>query len=83
MKSSFSFYAPYPGSALGHQLIAEGRSLMTNDNYHRFPDDEKVKGIDYQFYREMLAGRYDDEILAGIETDAKNGDTYLKSLTKA
>ena len=39
-----SFYAPYPGSALGHQLIAEGKSLMSKDNYHRFPDDEKVKG---------------------------------------
>jgi radical SAM superfamily enzyme YgiQ (UPF0313 family) len=39
---SISFYAPYPGSALGHQLIAEGRSMMSKDNYHRFPDDEKV-----------------------------------------
>ena len=52
---SISFYAPYPGSALGHQLIAEGKSLMTKENYHRFPDDEKVKGIDYAFYRELLA----------------------------
>ncbi|MCO5187863.1 MAG: hypothetical protein M9918_06690 [Anaerolineae bacterium] len=41
---SIAFYAPYPGSALGYQLIAEGKSLMTKDNYHRFPDDEKVKG---------------------------------------
>jgi radical SAM superfamily enzyme YgiQ (UPF0313 family) len=39
---SISFYAPYPGSALGYQLIAEGKSLMTKENYHRFPDDEKV-----------------------------------------
>ena len=44
---SIAFYAPYPGSALGHQLIAEGKSLMTKENYHRFPDDEKVRGIDY------------------------------------
>jgi radical SAM superfamily enzyme YgiQ (UPF0313 family) len=44
---SISFYAPYPGSALGYQLIAEGKSLMSKDNYHRFPDDEKVKGVDY------------------------------------
>jgi hypothetical protein len=81
---SISFYAPYPGSALGHQLIAEGRSLMSKDNYHRFPDDEKVKGIDYQFYRDMLAGRYDKEIMTGVESDAKNGDgSYLKALTKA
>ena len=59
---SISFYAPYPGSALGYQLIAEGKSLMTKENYHRFPDDEKVKGVDYQFYRELLAGKYDDEV---------------------
>ncbi len=63
---SIAFYAPYPGSALGHQLIAEGKSLMTKENYHRFPDDEKVKGIDYQFYRELLAGQYDEEINQGL-----------------
>ena len=57
---------------------------MSNDNYHRFPDDEKVKGIDYQFYRDMLAGHYDKEIMAGIDSEAKNGDgSYLKALTKA
>jgi anaerobic magnesium-protoporphyrin IX monomethyl ester cyclase len=56
---SISYYAPYPGSALGFQLIAEGKSMMSNDNYHRFPDDEKVKGVDYQFYRDLLAGKYD------------------------
>ncbi|MCL5997854.1 MAG: B12-binding domain-containing radical SAM protein, partial [Chloroflexi bacterium] len=50
---SISFYAPYPGSALGNQLIAEGKSRMTKENYHRFPDDEKVRGIDYAFYREL------------------------------
>jgi len=38
---------------------------MTKENYHRFPDDEKVKGIDYAFYRELLAGRYDDEVNKG------------------
>ena len=63
---SISFYAPYPGSALGNQLIAEGKSLMSKENYHRFPDDEKVKGVDYQFYRELLAGKYDDEINRGL-----------------
>lgn len=26
VQASISFYAPSPGSALGHQLIAEGRS---------------------------------------------------------
>ena len=81
---SISFYAPYPGSALGHQLIAEGKSLMSKDNYHRFPDDEKVKGIDYQFYRDMLAGKYDDEINKGMQRDPQEVKTdYAGALTKA
>jgi radical SAM superfamily enzyme YgiQ (UPF0313 family) len=78
---SIAFYAPYPGSALGNQLIAEGKSRMTKDNYHRFPDDEKVKGIDYQFYRDMLAGKYDDEINEGSEHEISAG--YIDALTKA
>ncbi|MBN1316526.1 MAG: B12-binding domain-containing radical SAM protein [Anaerolineales bacterium] len=72
---SIAFYAPYPGSALGNQLIAEGKSLMTKDNYHRFPDDEKLVGIDYQFYRDLLAGKYDDEINRGMTASRiKSGD---------
>jgi radical SAM superfamily enzyme YgiQ (UPF0313 family) len=59
---SVAFYAPYPGSALGHQLIAEGKSLMSNDHYHRYPGDEKVRGLDYEFYRELLRGEHDAEI---------------------
>jgi hypothetical protein len=74
---SISFYAPYPGSALGHQLIAEGRSLMTRENYHRFPDDEKVRGIDYPFYRDLLAGRYDDEVNRGLPALARRKETNL------
>lgn len=81
---SISFYAPYPGSALGHQLIAEGRSLMTRDNYHRFPDDEKVKGIDYQFYRDLLAGNYDREIDADThQPPGVEQQSYMDALTKA
>ncbi len=80
---SVSFYAPYPGSALGHQLIAEGKSLMTKENYHRFPDDEKVKGIDYQFYRELLAGKYDDEVNRGLAQVRQERKDYLAALTKA
>jgi radical SAM superfamily enzyme YgiQ (UPF0313 family) len=81
---SIAFYAPYPGSALGYQLIAEGKSLMTKDNYHRFPDDEKVKGIDYQFYRELLAGKYDDEINKGLGDDEqKRSGVFSDSLIKA
>jgi radical SAM superfamily enzyme YgiQ (UPF0313 family) len=81
---SISFYAPYPGSALGNQLIAEGKSLMSKDNYHRFPDDEKVRGIDYQFYRELLAGKYDDEINRGLRTLTSYGaELYQGTLAKA
>ncbi len=81
---SISFYAPYPGSALGNQLIAEGKSLMSKDNYHRYPDDEKVKGVDYQFYRELLAGRYDDEINRGLTEDEKRRSAAgMEALAKA
>jgi anaerobic magnesium-protoporphyrin IX monomethyl ester cyclase len=81
---SIAFYAPYPGSALGHQLIAEGRSLMSKENYHRYPDDEKVKGIDYNFYRELLAGKYDDEINKDLPAliQQRRG-AYADSLIKA
>jgi anaerobic magnesium-protoporphyrin IX monomethyl ester cyclase len=53
-----AFYAPYPGSALGYQIIAEGGSRLTKDNYHRYPHDEKVHGIDYPFYKALLDGQY-------------------------
>ncbi|MCB0070856.1 MAG: B12-binding domain-containing radical SAM protein [Caldilineaceae bacterium] len=80
---SISYYAPYPGSALGFQLIAEGKSMMSLDNYHRYPDDEKVKGVDYQFYRELLAGKYDDEINRGLATVTRGADLYEGMLIKA
>ena len=81
---SISFYAPYPGSALGNQLIAEGKSLMSKENYHRFPDDEKVKGIDYKFYRELLAGKYDAEINRGLpELATQRRAVYSDALAKA
>jgi anaerobic magnesium-protoporphyrin IX monomethyl ester cyclase len=79
---SISFYAPYPGSALGYQLIAEGRSLMSKENYHRYPSDEKVRGIDYAFYRDLLAGRYDDEVGRGPRAGAQGGP-LLGALAKA
>ena len=81
---SIAFYAPYPGSALGYQLIAEGKSLMSKDNYHRFPDDEKLKGIDYQFYRDLLGGKYDDEINRGLGSSARQkSGVYSDALIKA
>jgi len=61
-KASIGYYAPYPGSALGFQLIAEGKSLMTSDNYHRNAGIEKLKGVDYSFYRDLLDGKFDSEI---------------------
>ena len=81
---SISYYAPYPGSALGYQLIAEGKSLMTKENYHRFPDDEKVIGVDYQFYRALLAGQYEDEINRGLDAYARQKSSALReALVKA
>lgn len=73
-----ALYAPYPGSALGYQLIAEGKSLLTQERYHRYPSDEKVEGVDYAFYRDLLAGRHDAEIArrpygGGRAADAGSG----------
>ncbi len=81
---SISLYAPYPGSALGYQLIAEGKSMMSKENYHRYPDDEKLKGIDYQFYRELLAGKYDDEVNKGLDPlSRKKPGVFSEALIKA
>jgi len=80
---SISFYAPYPGSALGYQLIAEGKSLMSKENYHRYPSDEKLKGIDYRFYNQLLAGKYDREVNRGLSPSATQGGTYEGALIKA
>ena len=81
---SISYYAPYPGSALGYQLIAEGKSLMSKENYHRYPKDEKLKGIDYRFYNRLLAGKYDAEINRGLPeyVRGKSG-VFEDSLIKA
>jgi len=81
---SISYYAPYPGSALGNQLIAEGKSMMSKDNYHRFPDDEKVRGVDYRFYRELLAGQYDDEVNRGLDAySQRKSGVFSEALIKA
>lgn len=81
---SIAYYAPYPGSALGYQLIAEGKSLMSKDNYHRNPNDEKVKGIDYKFYKELLAGKYDAEVNRGLRKGISGqNDSFADRLVKA
>jgi radical SAM superfamily enzyme YgiQ (UPF0313 family) len=81
---SIAYYAPYPGSALGYQLIAEGKSLMSKENYHRYPSDEKVKGIDYHFYNQLLAGKYEKEVNRGLATSlwGRPGQ-YQDALVKA
>lgn len=80
---SISYYAPYPGSVLGYQLIAEGKSLMSKENYHRYPNDEKVKGIDYGFYNDLMAGKYDAEINRGLDGSARGAELYAGHLVKA
>jgi len=57
---SVAFYTAYPGSALGYQIIAEGK-----DQKHIHVRDavsEPVKGIDYAFYRALLRGEYEEEV---------------------
>lgn len=81
---SISYYAPYPGSALGYQLIAEGKSRMSKENYHRYPNDEKVKGIDYKFYNQLLKGKFDREINQGLPTFLRNkSGVFEDALIKA
>ncbi|MBI4771048.1 MAG: radical SAM protein [Chloroflexi bacterium] len=81
---SISYYAPYPGSALGYQLIAEGKSLMSKENYHRYPNDEKVRGIDYRFYNRLLAGKFEREVNRNLPTFMREkSGVYQDSLIKA
>jgi radical SAM superfamily enzyme YgiQ (UPF0313 family) len=80
---TIAYYAPYPGSALGYQLIAEGKSLMSKENYHRYPNDEKVKGIDYRFYNKLLKGKFDREISRGQSATQGKPGSYQDTLVKA
>jgi radical SAM superfamily enzyme YgiQ (UPF0313 family) len=73
---SLAFYAPYPGSALGHQLIAEGKNLIIG-NHERNPRDEKVAGIDYNFYRELFDGKFDDWIKEGLDPEDRKREIEL------
>jgi radical SAM superfamily enzyme YgiQ (UPF0313 family) len=80
---SFSFYAPYPGSALGYQVMAEGRSLMTKENYHRYPHDEKVRGVDYRFYRDLLRGKYEREVNRGLSSAERRATPTLGEIANS
>ncbi|MCP5059110.1 MAG: B12-binding domain-containing radical SAM protein [bacterium] len=69
-RAAVAYYAPFPGSLLGYQLIAEGKNLMTDD-YERNPYDPKVKGIDYTFYDGLIRGEYNDEIAKGLTPEER------------
>lgn len=75
-KPSVSYFAPYPGSILGYQMIAEGKSLMALADYHRYPGRETVRGIDYRFY---------DELLSSIHgyRGAKRGTRFFREIYNA
>jgi hypothetical protein len=74
-----SFFTPYPGSVFGYQMMKEGSSLLTADNYHRYPHDEKIRGMDYGFYRKLLAGQYDDEVAQRHEPPAAStNDPFVR-----
>ncbi len=59
---SVALFSPYPGSRLGDAVIARGDSLDSHKQYHRFPNEAKMKGIDYAFYVGLFQGKYDDEV---------------------
>jgi radical SAM superfamily enzyme YgiQ (UPF0313 family) len=59
---TIAYYAPFPGSALGYQLIAEGKSLMAHGDHQRYAGQPKVKGIDYDWYSRLLRGDFDAEV---------------------
>ena len=83
VQPSVAYYAPYPGSALGYQLIAEGKSLMRKDNYHRFAGDRKVAGIDYDFYDRLLRGEFAEEVRRGAAAASPGRRTVRIELVKA
>ncbi len=59
---SIALFTPYPGSTLGDAVIARGDSLDFHRTYHRFPNEAKMKGIDYHWYGRLFAGDFDKEV---------------------
>jgi radical SAM superfamily enzyme YgiQ (UPF0313 family) len=57
---SFAWFTPSRGNALGEEIRAAGRAL--NNDSVRFPGRAKVAGVDYQFYVDLMNGRYDREV---------------------
>ena len=69
--------------AIRRHRVVLNKSRMSKENYHRFPDDEKVIGVDYQFYRELLSGKFDADVNRGLVTVRQERHDYWDALTKA
>jgi len=54
-------YAPFPGSMLGYQITAEGKSRL-GDTHFRFLGGKYMDGIDYDFLADVEAGAYEFDI---------------------
>ncbi len=64
---SVAYYTAYSGTALGFQIIAEGKDQK---NQHvRDAMSKPIKGIDYEFYRELLSGTYAQEVNQGLAVE--------------
>lgn len=61
VQPSFSYFTAYPGTVLGNQIIAEGKSRQVSVP-ERYPEGEKALGIDYEFYVKLRAGKLDKEV---------------------
>lgn len=58
---SLAYYTAYPGTALGNQIIAEGKSRLGSDP-ERYPDGQKARGVDYDFYTRLRQGRLNKKV---------------------
>jgi len=70
---ALAFFTPFPGSALGNQLIAEKKNIV-NDQFVRDQRAGKILGIDYDFYHNLLQGKYDDEVNRGLSSEEQARD---------
>jgi anaerobic magnesium-protoporphyrin IX monomethyl ester cyclase len=64
---SYSHYAPYPGGALGYQLIAEGKSLLNTGQLDRNPNSNKTTCVDYDIVNKAMQGLFNHDALNDIE----------------
>lgn len=52
----WAFFTPYPGCELGEEVEQSGNSLLDRTKYDRMPSGAKVKGIDYGYLDQVVAG---------------------------